>query len=101
MITHTHEVVFDALSKRPLTAFQVQKVLRHVKNTFYSESTVTARIRDWRKPEFGGIDIRKESVPWSKAPVYYIEKYKPTLQKPAKKLTFDDIEQLMRTKAAA
>ena len=43
------------------TSPELQHYVKHVTGRLYSDSTITARIRDLRKPQYGGhvIDARK------------------------------------------
>ena len=48
-----HEAVRKAVSERWVTAYEAQRRVKALTGTLVSESAVTARIRDLRKPQYG------------------------------------------------
>ena len=87
-------VILKALQKRWLTSVQLQKVIKAKTGKLYSESTITARIRDLRKPEYGGHKIIKKSVPWSRSPVYVHAHYQDVAAEARKSLLVREAESL-------
>lgn len=82
-----HNEILKLLQRRWLTSTQIQKAIKAREQELYSESTITARIRDLRKPEYGGHPVIKKSVSWSRSPVYVHAHFQDVADQPAKVLT--------------
>ena len=59
-----------------LTPQEIQSEIYTIHRMVLSDSTVTARLRDLRKPQFGGYIIEKQRLPQSNAYEYRLKKEK-------------------------
>ncbi len=69
-------IVRDSFLKHPgtrWTAYQLALAVGVVVGRKVSDSGITARIRDLRKPQHGGLDIRCAKLPGQESRVYWLE----------------------------
>lgn len=52
-----HAAVFKALNTRWMTGYELVRFVKQQTGILYSESAITARCRDLRKPQYGGHEV--------------------------------------------
>jgi hypothetical protein len=72
-MTTTAAVRSLLLSGLALTPYEMQKETFAMTGIWSSDSTITARIRDMSKPQFGGHTVVKHARPGSKAYEYSLQ----------------------------
>lgn len=45
------------------TLYEIQRHIHHSFGVLYSDSSLSARVRDFRKPKFGGYTIERRKIP--------------------------------------